>query len=68
MLLISKTQGQDGGIDNMLCLLVQPQRELQLNLKTNNTQNCQKIDLYGNWTIKDLKRTHSSRQVREAEM
>ena len=61
MLLISKTQGQDGGIDNMLCLLVQPQRELQLNLKTNNTQNCQKIELYGSLTTKDLKQPHSSR-------
>ena len=26
----------------MLCLLTQPQKELQLNLKTNNTQNYQK--------------------------
>ena len=52
----------------MLCLLVQPQRELQLNLKTNNTQNCQKIELYGSLTTKDLKQPHSSRHVGGTEM
>ena len=46
---------------NTLCLLAQPQKELQLNLKSNNTQNCQKIELYGIPTTKDLKNSHSSR-------
>ena len=51
----------------MLRLLTQPQRELQLYLKTNNNQNCQEIRLYGSPTTKDKKKPHSSRWVREAE-
>ena len=47
----------------MFGLFVQPQRELQLNLKTKNTQNFQKIKLYGSPTTKSLKKPHSSRQV-----
>ena len=47
----------------MLHLLTQLRKELQLNLKTNNTQNCQKIKLYGSLTTKDLKKPHSSRRV-----
>ena len=46
-----------------LRLLEQPPKELQLNLKTSNTQNCQKIKLYGSLTAKDLKKPHSSRWV-----
>ena len=55
----------------MLCLLTQPQKELQLDLKANNTQNCQEIGLYGSLTTKDLKTPHSTRWVgppRDAEM
>ena len=52
----------------MLRLLMQPQRELQLYLKTNNTQNCQKIKLYGSLTTEDLKKPHSSRQEGGAEL
>ena len=33
------------------------------NLKTKYNQNCQKIELYGSPTIKDLKKKFSSRQV-----
>ena len=44
-----------------LRLLAQPQRELQLNLKTNNIPNCQKIELYGSLTTKDLRKPYSSR-------
>ena len=47
----------------MLRLLAHPQKELQLNLKTNNTQNCQKIELYGSVTTKDLKKPQSCRPV-----
>ena len=43
-----------------LHLLMQPQKELQPDLKTNNTQNHQKIELYGSPTTTDLKKTHSS--------
>ena len=48
---------------DMLHLLMQLQRELQPFLKTNNNQNCQKIELYGNLTSKDLKKPLSSRRV-----
>ena len=37
------------------------------NLKTKNNQNCQKIELYGSPTSKELKKKHSSRLVGEAE-
>ena len=38
------------------------------NLKTKTNQNCQKIELYGSLTTKELKKKHSSRLVREAEI
>ena len=47
----------------MLRLLAQPQKELQLDLKTVNTQNCQKIELYGILTTKDLKKPYSYKWV-----
>ena len=52
----------------MLHLLTQPQEELQLNLRINNTQDCQKIELCGSLISKDLKKPHSSRRVGGAEM
>ena len=51
----------------MLHFLVQPQRELQLHLKTISNQNCHKIELYGP-TTKDLERPHSSRWVGGVEL
>ena len=55
---------------NMLHFFAQLQKKIELDLKTNTTQNHQKIKLYGNLTTKDLKIPHSSRQVvgGEAEM
>ena len=38
------------------------------NLKTKNNQNCQKIELYGSLTTKELKNKHSSRLVGGVEM
>ena len=52
----------------MLCLLIQLQQKLQLDYKTNITQVCQKIELYGSPTTKDLKKPHSSRRLGWAEM
>ena len=46
---------------NRACLLTQPQQKLQLDYKTNITQNPQKIQLYGSLTTKELKKPHSSR-------
>ena len=40
----------------MLHLLAQLQKKLQLDLKTNITQNYQNIKLYGSLTMKDLRR------------
>ena len=37
-------------------------------LKTKNNQNCQKIELYGSLTTKELKKKHSSRPVEVVEM
>ena len=36
--------------------------------QTNNSQNCQKIELYGSPTTKDLKKPYSSRWAGGAEM
>ena len=42
-------------------------RRTTTNLKTKNNQNCQKIELYGSPTTKELKKKYSSRQVGGAE-
>ena len=47
--------------------LTQLQKKLHRDYKTNNTQNLQKINLYGSPTTKDLKKPHSSRWVGGAE-
>ena len=52
---------------NMARLLAQPQQTLQLDYRTAVTQNHQKIKLYGSPTTKELKKSHSSRQVGGAE-
>ena len=36
--------------------------------RTNNTQNHQKIEIYGSQTTKDLKKPHSSRQIGGVEL
>ena len=51
---------------NML-LLAQPQKELQLDLKTSNVQNHRTIELYRSPTTKDLKKPHACRWVEGAE-
>ena len=51
----------------MLCLHMATIR-ITVNLKTNNTQNCQKMGLYGSPTTRDLKKPYSSRWVGGAEM
>ena len=47
----------------MLCPPCTTQKKLQLHLKISNTQNHQKIELYGSPTTKYLKKPHSSRRV-----
>ena len=46
-----------------LPLHAQLQQKLKLNYKTNITQICHKIELYGSLTTEDLKKPHSSRWV-----
>ena len=53
---------------NTAYLHAQSQQKLQLDYKTNITQNSQKIELYESPTTKGLKKSHSSRQVGGAEM
>ena len=53
---------------NMAQLLPQPQQKLQLDYKTNITQNHQKIDLCGSLTTKKLKKPPSSRCLGGVEM
>ena len=52
----------------MAHLFAQPQQKLQLNSKTTITQSYQKIKLYGSLTTRELKKSHSSRQVGELEL
>ena len=52
----------------MPCIGAQLQQKLQLDYKTNIIHSCQKIDLYGIPTTKDLKKPHSSIQVGRVEM
>ena len=42
-------------------------RRTTTNLKTKNNQNCQKIELYGSLTTKELKKKHPSRVVGRVE-
>ena len=43
-------------------------RRTTTNLKTKNNQNCQKIELYGSLTTKEIKKKHSRRPVGGSEM
>ena len=47
----------------MFHLRTELQQKLQLDLKTSIAQICQKINLSGNLTIKDVNKPHSTRQV-----
>ena len=61
------TCGQDGGIVRNASLPCTTKRRTTTNLKTKTSQNCQKMELYGSLTNKELKK-HSSRPVGGAEM
>ena len=62
-----KTSGEDGGVGRH-CASSHNQKKGNNNLKTKNNQNRQKIELYGSPTTKEIKKKHSSRLVRGAEM
>ena len=63
-----ETSGQDGGVGRYTFPLCTTKRRSPTNLKTKSNQNCQKIDVYGSPTIKELKKKHSSRLVGGVEM
>ena len=54
--------GQDGGVGEYTVPPRATKRRTTTNLKTKTNQNCQKIELYGSPTTKELKK-HSSRPV-----
>ena len=57
------TPGQDGDIGRHASPPHTTIRRITTNLKAKYSQNCQKIELHGSPTIKDLKKKYSSRQV-----
>ena len=59
--------GQDGGIGRYIVPPCTTKRRTTTNLKTKNNQNCQRTELYGSPTTKELKEKHSSRLVWGAE-
>ena len=61
------TSGQEEDIGRYTVPPHTTKRRTPTNLKTNNNQNCQKIELYGSPTTKELKKKYSSRQVGGAE-
>ena len=63
-----ETSGEDGDIGRYTLPPHTTKRRTTTNLKTKNNQNCQKIELYGSLTTKELKKKHSSRPVGGAEM
>ena len=62
-----RTSGQDGGIGRYTLPLHTMKRRTTTNLRKKINQNCQKIELYGSPTTKELKKKHSSRLVGGAE-
>ena len=62
------TSSQDGGIGRYASLPCTTKRRTATNLKTKSNWNCQKIELYGSLTTKELKKKHSSILVGGAEM
>ena len=54
------TSSQDGGIGRYT-LSPHTTKRRTTNLKTKSNQNCQKIELYGSLTTKELKKKYSSR-------
>ena len=58
---------QDGGVGRYTLPPRTTKRRTTTNLKTKNNQNCEKIELYGSPTTKELKKKHSFGLVGGAE-
>ena len=67
MIFFFRDSSQDGGIGRNTLLPHTTKRRITTNLKTINSQKCQKIKLNGTLTTKELKK-HSSRLVGGVEM
>ena len=65
---ILRISGQDGGVGRYTLPPCTTKRRTRTNLKIKNNQNCQKIQLYGSPTTKELKKKHSSELVGKVEM
>ena len=62
------TSGQGGGMGRHTVSPRTTKIRTTTNLKTKNNQNCQKIELYGSLTTKELKKKQSSRPAGGVEM
>ena len=62
------TPSQDGGEVRHTVPPHTTKRRTTTDLKTKNNQNCQKVELYGSLTTKELKKKQSSRLVGGVEM
>ena len=60
--------GKDGNVGRYISLPHTTKRRITTNLKTKNNQNCQRIELYGSLTTKELQTKHLSRPAKGAEM
>ena len=58
-----QASSQDRGVDGYTFPTHTTKTRTTTNLKTKNNQNCQKIDLHGSLTTRELKKKHSSRLV-----
>ena len=65
---LSWTSGQDRGIGRYTLPPSTTKRRTTTNLKTKNNQTCQKIELCGSPTTKELKKKHSSRPLGGVDM
>ena len=58
-----QTFSQDGGVGRYTLPPHTTKRRTTTNLETKNNPTCQKIELYGSLTIRELKKKHASRPV-----
>ena len=65
--LLNQSHAEDGGVGRHTVPPRTTKRRTTTNLKTKNNKNCQKIELYGSLTTKELKSKHSFRLERGVE-
>ena len=65
--LSSLSSSQDRGLGRHTLPPCTTIRKIKTNFKTRNTQNCQKIELFGSLTTEDLKKSYSRRRLGRSE-